>query len=150
MKFLKQLNKDWQILVLAGVVSFGFVAVINWSPHSETKSKDSVDTLIPAGYILIPIEVQNYESLDSLLGQYGIVDLFKGDGRDGKLVAKNIRILRAPLNPSHFAVLAPESEASAILAQAGNFYVAIKSPNQLGTQIVTKEKHIKRVYFDGE
>ena len=150
MKLFKQLNKDWQILLLAGAVSFSFVGVINWSSKSESTPRESVDTLIPAGYILVPIEVQNYESLDSLLGQYGIVDLFKGDGKDGKLVARNIRILRAPLNPSHFAVLAPEAEASAILAQAGNFYVAIKSPNQSGTHIVTQGKRTKRVYFDGE
>ena len=148
---LKGFHKDWRMLALAGALSFGFVGVIGvFDKPTEIEAEVNVDTLIPAGFILIPIEVQNYESLDSLLGKFGVVDLFKGDGKDGKLVARNIRILRAPQNPSHFAVLAPESQATSILGNQGNFYVAIKPPRQDGTQIVNHRETSRRIFFDGE
>jgi hypothetical protein len=149
---LKGFNKDWKILAVAGVLSFGFVAAIGFfdGSHAQVEAA-SVDTLIPAGFILIPIEVQNYESLDSLLGQYGVVDLFRGEGGKGTLVARNIKILRAPQNPAHFAVLAPENEATRILSQQGSFYVALKRPNEVGTHIVNDSSHsARRIQFDGE
>lgn len=147
----KAFQKDWRMLSLASLLSFGFVAMIHTCDRApEPAASDSVDTLIPAGFVIIPIDVQNYESLDSLLGKYGVGDLFKGDGKNGRLVARNIRILRAPKNPSHFAVLAPEAEASSILSSEGNFYVALKGPHQGGTQIVNRTNHTRRIHFDGD
>lgn len=147
----KAFQKDWRMLSLASVLSFGFVGLIHMCDRApEPVANDNVDTLIPAGFVIIPIDVQNYESLDSLLGKYGVGDLFKGDGKNGRLVARNIRILRAPKNPSHFAVLAPEGEAASILSTQGNFYVALKGPHQSGTQIVNQANHTRRVHFDGD
>jgi hypothetical protein len=149
----KAFQKDWRMLSLASLISFGFVGVIHSCDKSpEPAANEGIDTMIPAGYVIIPIEVQNFESLDSLLGKYGVGDLFKGDGKNGKLVARNIRILRAPKNPSHFAVLAPESQASSILSNQGNFYVALKGPHQSATQIVSEHegKNVRRIHFDGD
>jgi hypothetical protein len=98
--------------------------------------EDSVDTFIPAGFVLVPIEVVNYESLDSVLGRFGVVDLFATDpatgGRSAQ-VASRIRILRAPRNPNQFAVLAPESESRRLVSHAGGFYVIVQNPKSGGT-----------------
>src|SRR5438128_1195292 len=75
---------------------------------SEGRSHPQVDTYIPKGFVLVPIEVANYEALDSILGRFGVVDLFQAIGHEDPqqhLVARNVRILRAPQNPSHFAIL---------------------------------------------
>lgn len=150
----KAFQKDWRLLSLAAIASFGFVGLLHACDKTpEVASADGIDTLIPAGYVIVPIEVQNYEALDSLLGKFGVGDLFHGDGHQGKLVARNIRILRAPKNPSQFAVLAPESEASSILANQGRFFVALKPPSQSGTQIVKNGrdgKSTRRIHFDGD
>jgi hypothetical protein len=147
----KAFQKDWRLLSLASVLSFGFVGILHACDKApEALANDGIDTLIPAGYVIVPIEVQNYESLDSLLGKFGVGDLFHGDGHQGKLVARNIRILRAPKNPSQFAVLAPESEASSILSNQGRFFVALKPPAQTGTQIVKANKQTKRIHYDGD
>jgi len=148
----KAFQKDWRMLSLASLLSFGFVGFIHACDKTpEPTSSDGIDTMIPAGFVIIPIDVQNYESLDSLLGKFGVGDLFKGDGKNGRLVARNVRILRAPKNPSHFAVLTPESQAQSILANQGNFYVALKGPNQTGTQIVEQPlKNVHRIHFDGD
>lgn len=101
---------------------------------------DSVDTYIPAGYVLVPIEVVNYEALDSVLGQFGIVDLFAADAnntRKSRLIASRIRILRAPRNPSHFAVLAPTEEAPGLVRYDGGFFVVVRNPDGKGTRFET-------------
>src|SRR4051812_35626944 len=97
----KAFQKDWRMLSIASILSFGFVGLIHACDRTpEVTAPEGIDTLIPAGFVIIPIDVQNYESLDSLLGKFGVGDLFKGEGKNGRLVARNIRILRAPKNPS--------------------------------------------------
>ncbi|MCM2281910.1 MAG: hypothetical protein NDI61_08705 [Bdellovibrionaceae bacterium] len=104
---------------------------------------DSVDTYIPSGFVLVPIEVVNYEALDSVLGRYGIVDLFAADtenARKSRLIASRIRILRAPRNPSHFAVLAPSHEAPALVRQEGGFFVVVQNPQGKGTRFESEDR----------
>ncbi|NJL23917.1 MAG: hypothetical protein HC902_01165 [Calothrix sp. SM1_5_4] len=48
-------------------------------------------------------------------------------------------MLRAPHNPSHFAVLVPEREAARILASEGSFTVTVKRPTEQGAEF-TKDK----------
>lgn len=107
----------------------------------------SADTEIPHGFVLIPIEVANYEALDSVLGKLGVVDLFLA-GDDGnpqkRLVARNVRILRAPQNPSHFAVLVPEAQSNEILRFGGSFLVSVKGRNAPGTEFVKSKKATRR------
>jgi hypothetical protein len=106
-----------------------------------------VDTYIPKGFVLVPIEVQNYESLDSILGQFGVVDLFQAGTAaqpQQKLVARNVRILRAPQNPSHFAILVQEAEVSGILKNSTPFFVVVKHPDKTGTEFVKGEVAVHR------
>lgn len=98
-------------------------------PNAVLQTPETADTLIPAGFVLVPIEVQNFESLDSILGQYGVVDLYqaplKAGGRPFR-VASHIKILRAPLNPSHFAVLVNEADSVALIASQLPFTVVVQ------------------------
>jgi hypothetical protein len=103
-----------------------------------SNANEGIDLLIPAGQSLVPIEVANYETLDSLLGPYGVVDLFFADPSspgDGKKIASMVKILRAPKNPSHFAVLVPARLAPQILKYQGPFIVSVQNPKfQMGTK----------------
>ena len=113
---------------------------------------DSVDTHIPKGFVLIPIEVQNYEALDSILGRFGLVDLFiAGEkGLSQQPVAVNVRLLRAPQNPSRFAVLVPEAEASKILSHSGSYAVIVKRPGPGGTEFVKQQiKPKRKIVYEG-
>jgi hypothetical protein len=108
-------------------------------------------TLIPAGYVLVPIEVQNPEALDSILGNNGVVDLFIGprDGGTGaRKIAEKIKILRAPLNPNHFAVLAPEDEAPALVRETGPYSVVVQNPKESGTAFVKGKKRTSRIFVE--
>lgn len=101
----------------------------------------SIDTLIPTGFALVPIEVQNSESLDSILGNKGVVNLLappREAGKKSRLIARRVPILRAPLNPSHFAVLVPESISRDITQEQGPFWVVIQNPNESGMSFEKK------------
>jgi hypothetical protein len=106
------------------------------SAITPEKSSESFDTLIPDGFSLLPIEVANYETLDSLLGTFGVVDLFtapQNPDEKSRRIAYRVKILRAPRNPSHFAVLVPFEMVKNILRFPGPFMVSVQNPKSSGT-----------------
>ena len=130
----------WIFAVLAaGLISLLFDRKDETPSRVIAESADTASTLIPAGFVLVPIEVSNYESLDSILGKFGVVDLYRASS-DSKSkpvkVAERVKILRAPLNPSHFAVLVPDSESARLVADAGAYTVVVQNPNRSGTRFV--------------
>lgn len=109
---------------------------------SDTLIDPRVDTVIPSGFVLIPIEISNLEALDSLIGRYAIVDLFSAPNlsQRSKKVADNVRLLRAPLNPSQFAVLIADSESELFFANDGPYRVVIQNPDKNEETKVTQNK----------
>lgn len=136
--------KDRNILiafVLSGFIALYWDAKVKPEPDAKTPEPvESAATLIPRGYVLVPIEVSNYDSLDSILGKYGVVDLYL-PSENSKLrqrkVAERVRILRAPLNPSRFAVLVKETESSRLVSYSGPFTVIVQNSNISGTGLVS-------------
>ncbi len=153
------LGFERKILLYAGILSL--VPVVAFvlggprdAPSVERGQPTDVTTMIPKGFVLVPIEVQNYEALDSILGRFGIVDLFRAPTQEGStqhLVARNVRILRAPQNPTHFAVLVMEEKVSEILRGGGLFTVIVKRPAEDGTEFVIHDKPKRRkIVYGGE
>ena len=137
-----RLPKETQWVWL-GAIALSAFAAYYWDattpmasgPH-EPESAESAATLIPAGFVLVPIEVANFESLDSILGKFGTVDLFipSDDSKQkARKVAHRVRMLRAPLNPSRFAVLVNENESPRLVSHNGPFIVAVLNPKSSGT-----------------
>lgn len=120
------------------------------SPPSE-EHPDSADTYIPAGYVLVPIELQNSESLSSLIGSYAVVDLFVGGpGTKHQRVAQRLKLLRAPLNPQQFAVLVPEAQVNSLLAASGPYWAVIQNPSERKSSQISEKKKSKVEYFQGD
>lgn len=116
-------------------------------PLSLKPQASSLDTFIPRGYVLIPIELENYNSVDSILGSYGVVDLYlsrQNYHAKAKPLARRIKILRAPQNPSQFAVLVPEGKAGLFFQQESVFFAAILNPKESGTEFENKAKPRKQ------
>src|SRR5690606_30390865 len=86
----------------------------------------------PRGFSLVPIELENQEALNSLIGPRAVVNLYKnsplGDQR-GRLIGRNLRLLRAPLNPDKFAVLVPVEEVPLFMTQA-KYYATLQNRTQ--------------------
>lgn len=124
-------------------------------PERTANTRAEVDTYIPKGFVLVPIEVQNYEALDSILGQFGVVDLFQSASPENPgqhLVARNVRILRAPQNPSHFAILVQEGEVGIVLKNTGPFTVVVRRPEKNGTEFVKEDERpvLRTIVYEKE
>lgn len=145
-----------------GFTAFFLIILVFYACKKETRndlsssapieSSEGIDLLIPAGQSLVPIEVANYETLDSLLGSFGVVDLFFVDAmkpETGKKIASMVKILRAPKNPSHFAVLVPAAQAQKILQFKGPFVVSVQNPkHQTGTQFEKRAVRQSRIVYE--
>lgn len=153
-KTLSQLKSNWP---LAGFILVGLVAFIS-SPKTEKEdalqvvpSPASVDTYIPRGFVLVPLEISNAESLASLVGDMGgVVDLYlaSNDRQKGGLkVGSKLKLLRAPLNPEQYAVLVKDTESSRLLSFTGPFLAVVQNPDEKGTE-VTKSASTPRLKVD--
>ena len=92
----------------------------------------NVDTVIPAGHVLVPIQIQNLENLSVLIGQMGVVDLWTYNmesQKKSKKIAAQVKLIRAPLDPSVFAILIKEEESKDILEHGDQFYVTVHRPD---------------------
>ncbi len=101
-----------------------------------------IDTMIPKGFVLIPIEVSNLETLNGVLAQTATGDIYYRANNESILVARFLQILRSPRNPNRISLLAPEHMASKIFKYKGPFFVAIKNPKYNKTLIKEKPKKI--------
>ncbi len=146
---------------IIGIVVAAAALTIVWgrSCNQEQKSDDpktlrDISTHIPEGFVLVPIEVQNYEALDAILGDYGVVDLLSVPSNPNQLaetLAKNVRILRAPLDPKQFAVLAPQDQSPRLVRYNGPLFAVLNNPKRNGTEFLSKRKQSKKartIYMD--
>lgn len=142
-------------MIMGAILLSSFVIALTRTPapeESDTQSELEISTLIPAGQVLVPVRLKNFESVDSILGPFGIVDLLVGHPKGGsKPIAKNIRLLRAPKNPSLFAVLVPQDQASLIIqADEKGLYAVIKSRTENGTEFVKPRNKVSRITYSSE
>ncbi|HMN68029.1 MAG TPA: hypothetical protein PKC28_05770 [Bdellovibrionales bacterium] len=150
-----KLGFETRILAMTGalalVPTFGYFLLPSSAPPPSPERATDVTTFIPKGFVLVPIEVENYEALDSILGRFGTVDLLRParePGASPNLVARNVRLLRAPQNPIHFAVLIAENEVDRMLAEGSLFTVIVKRAQAGGTEFV-KTKKGRKIIYDG-
>lgn len=107
------------------------------------------DTLIPKGFVLIPVELANADSVSALMDQFGVVDLFTGtlSARGNKKIASKVKILRAPLNPNQFAVLVPDGLSQTIMNASGPFWAIVQNREAQQETIKEKVNHTVRIEY---
>lgn len=113
----------------------------NGVPVVTEKNATSADTFIPRGYVLVPLELTNSESLTSLVGDIGgVVDLYLANTeqqKGGIKVGSKLKLLRAPLNPQQYAVLVKENDSSRLLSYAGPFIAVVQNPDEKGNHVTS-------------
>lgn len=149
MKWINSFYTKHRWIVVAFVVSIFITgsALLKEQSVKKNEVQSPFDSLIPAGFVYVPIEVQNADSLDSVFGQNGIVDLYvptKTDGGKMQKIASRIPLIRAPLNPNKYAALVPETEVNRLVQQSGNYFVVVQNPKQRGMQFDKTIKQKKR------
>ena len=139
--------------ICLGIIAylFGNNAEADLPPGQPSEAIPSVDTFIPKGFVLVPIEVSNAESLTSLVGEVGgVVDLYlpsNENQKGGLKIGAKLKLLRAPLNPQQYAVLVKENESSKLLSFAGPFIAVVQNPDETGTQITQSPKRSFKIEY---
>jgi hypothetical protein len=112
---------------LVALVILGFMlSKKNADTPSKIESPDvNADTLIPHGYVLVPLELANLAAVAGLINQYGVVDLYA----ESKLVASHVKILRAPLNPNQYAALVTENISRELMQYKMSFWAVVQNRN---------------------
>lgn len=77
---------------------------------TEPESSINLTVMIPDGYVLFGFEAENYEQVSPLLAPYSMVKVYSPN--DGRLIAQNIKVLRAPKDPSQLSFLVPVNIAN--------------------------------------
>ena len=153
-------NRQIQKVAISFVFIIGLTAFLVQFHKDDKKivqeeAPSSIDTFIPEDQGLVTIQVSNYESLDQIIGQYGVVDLYAPPlipGKKARLVMKRVKLIKTAKSPRHFNVLLPKDDVGILAGHFGEFVVSIRNPNLVGTKIVkNKAKPTKRrIYFESE
>lgn len=120
------------ILILISFWNYLYDRQKNEAKNSAS-TKEEIDTFIPKGKVLVPIDLTNASAISALINERTHVDLYASSSRDtskGARVATQIKLIRAPLNPNAFAVLVGESESQNLLSHGSYFYAVIKNPEE--------------------
>lgn len=135
----------WLILITISLVITFLQKIKQTEPTIKGEIKN-IDTYIPKGFVLLPVELNNGLSLEGLLSEKGVVDLYTGDPtqKSAYRVAEAVKIIRSPQNPSYFSVLVPEQEASFLIQRFQSFYAVIQNPLKTGTKIQPPKKINRR------
>jgi len=127
-------NNKTTCLIWFSVFSLSFIFTLLQQPNKTENNSHikSLDTYIPEGFVLMPIELINGSSLDGLLEQKGVVDLYTGHPGQKRVdkVASAVKIIRSPMNPLYFAILVPEDKASLMIQRFQSFYAVIQNSEQ--------------------
>lgn len=145
------------------MAAFGLASVaclVQWwaggssSAAANSQAAQTLETLIPQGFQLIPIEVANLESLDSVFGQYGYVDLYAAGVRStspAKRIVQAVKLLRAPLNPRQFAVLVRSELAADIVRHGPSYFVVVQNLAKPETLVDMRPQSVpSRIVVEGK
>lgn len=114
-------------------------------PNPEQSSVPSLIDQVPDGFVLVPIDPLNFEAIDALIENHVYVDLYhasddepfnseSGDSiRRKRLIARGLPMVRAPKNPSKFAVVVKEADSDILIRLGAPVLVVVrKGPPKRG------------------
>lgn len=151
-------NKNNQIGLILSLCMI-FVLMISQNKNSEAghpQQEISVnsDEYIPEGHSLVPLQLQNSEALQSLVGGFAVVNLYSAsmDGvSKGNLVGRKVKLIRSPKQPDQFSALVKADEAPLLLGQASPLFAVILSrADTQNSGLNIKKQKLNRIQFTGE
>lgn len=147
MIFLDRIKKsilENKFIFIALIVLIIVNLILSLRPQNVVKPEVPIqaDTIIPAGFVLLPITLANIESIKGLIQHFGVIDLYVAatPTTPGRKIASRIKILRAPLNENEFAVLVPENLSENIMKTNGYFTGVVQNRFVEGTTKLAETK----------
>ncbi len=123
--------KDNKHLVIAFILLIGISIYVSHVNSIEKFAGGPVqaDTIIPKGFILFPIQLENIDAIKGVIDSYGVIDIYcrsKNGGATKKLLSK-VKIIQAPYNPEEYALFLPEYLSSKMMSETGPFLGVIQN-----------------------
>jgi hypothetical protein len=143
----KQIFERKKILLI--FMALGILAFFIFLKSQQTSKKESaplyqaesVDTYIPKGFVLVPLDILNIESVSSFIGDKGVIDLYETkDGRKSKKLAEKVRIIQAPLNPQVYAALVPENKSRLFVTDDQPLFAVVQSKSETQSTFTKPEQ----------
>lgn len=131
------MNMQNKLLVISfSVFLILYLVLVKFNTNKPTVKNTEVlnaDTYIPKGFVLVPITIDPSSQISGLINQFAIVDLYAPDtlNQTNVLVAKSVKIIRAPLNASQFAVLVSEAQSIEIMKIKTPFWITLQNRNHI-------------------
>ena len=145
----KKINNTQQIIIYMAVTAI--IAIIIWriDTSKQTIAKPTnynLHTEIPAGYNLYALEIDNFESINAIVDDYALVNLYQvHQSKRSQLALQKVKLIRSPKDPRYFAVLATNAELEILTSFPGPFKVALQNPNSPNKNIVKRNIAKKRI-----
>lgn len=150
--FLNQIKNanPWTKCAVVFFLTAVVIAFSRPSPSTITQNeifeRESLSTFIPVGQRMVPIEILNSEALDSILGRYGIVDLYlPGQKRS---FARGVKIVKSIDGSGAWAALVSESLADELMAAGTRFHVAVQPIKGSAESHLTKSRPRRTIVYE--
>lgn len=155
MKIIENFKKENKYLYY-GFLMLGVATVLSYFFHQPSTNKEiqkvnnepekSLDTYIPIGKNLLPIEIANAEYLDPLIGpDGGVVDLYQvaNESNRGVKIASRIKIVRSPNSTLSFSAYITDEQTQQIMNFPGPFRAVVQNPNAAGSEVKQIQNTVK-------
>lgn len=131
-------------LLFLGILSLQWINHNNSAEKHQFEKPEALETYIPLGFTLIPIEILNVEQLQSMIDDRAVVDLFTPG--NPLSVAKAVKLVRSPMDENVFGILVEDNLAQSIMKYGNQFVVAIK--NRQSKKPAPKQNRKRQIYYE--
>ena len=147
---LKKNLKNEKVILCAIFVALGFITFFLSQEEEKIETPvivtPDLDELIPAGFVLLPIDLVNREALASIMGATAVVDILTVSPTTMSpqtKIASRVKLIRSPKNPDFFALLIEESASLEILNKPGPYFALIQNKKQTNSSFYKIKKQSK-------
>lgn len=129
-KLMQSLDQKNRIILFffIGLMVVGF-SQIKPTAADNVNDRFQIDTIIPVGYVLIPIKILNADAISAVIGTHGVADIYSTlQGERSKLLFARTKIIKSPIEESSFSILVKESKAHLLTQNENPFFAAVQNP----------------------
>ena len=101
----------------------------------------NLSLMIPENHLLYSFEASNFDNIEPLLEAFNMVQVY--NPLNGQLLAKNIKLLRAPKDPSQLAFVIPVNIANKLAPFGLEFKIAVQKNTKSAPVWALKTKKSK-------
>ncbi|MFN3698162.1 MAG: hypothetical protein ACK4VO_12055 [Pseudobdellovibrio sp.] len=149
-KYMVMNQKVFFIMFTLFVLIYIFTSLTSAYQKNNELITDSLDTFIPRGHVLVPIELENIETINGLIENFGVIDIYLGNKltNDSKKILNKVKIIRAPLNPNKFAILLNDDAAKYFMKYDGQFVGAVQNKTEASFNPIVEQEKKKKINIE--